>query len=269
MSSSVPCAPSNSRLPPALLASYRLRGTSATIGLRRSAIAIMLSSVWLKLDHLGLVVVLQHEVVVVEHFAQLGGKTLAVEQVLQAQRTARHLVLVGGTDAAPGGADLAGALGDFARLIERHVVRHDERAGFAEFQAAGDVDAGGYQHVHFFQQRGRRQHHAVADVAGDVVTQDAGRDQVQHGFLAGHHQRVARVVAALETHHALRAVGQPVDDFALAFIAPLGADDDDVFCCHGEVSPYCVSEPAMTSSRKSRLKPVAGRARPNTRPTSS
>jgi len=39
---------------------------------------------------------------------------------------------------------------------------------------------------------------------------------------------VAGVVATLKTHHRLRVVGQPVDDLALAFIAPLGADDDDV-----------------------------------------
>jgi hypothetical protein len=36
-------------------------------------------------------------------------------------------------------------------------------------------------------------------------------------------------VAALEAHHTLGVVGQPVDDFAFTFIAPLGTDDDDVF----------------------------------------
>jgi hypothetical protein len=39
---------------------------------------------------------------------------------------------------------------------------------------------------------------------------------------------VAGVVAALEAHDALSVLGQPVDDLALAFIAPLGADDHDV-----------------------------------------
>ena len=41
-------------------------------------------------------------------------------------------------------------------------------------------------------------------------------------------ERVPGVVAALEAHDALRVLGQPVDDLALAFVAPLGADDDDV-----------------------------------------
>ena len=41
-------------------------------------------------------------------------------------------------------------------------------------------------------------------------------------------ERVAGVVAALEAHDAGDAVGQQIDDLALAFVAPLGADDDDV-----------------------------------------
>jgi hypothetical protein len=41
-------------------------------------------------------------------------------------------------------------------------------------------------------------------------------------------QRVAGIVAALEAHHHVGALRQPVDDLALALVAPLGADDDDV-----------------------------------------
>jgi hypothetical protein len=39
-------------------------------------------------------------------------------------------------------------------------------------------------------------------------------------------------VAALKAHYALRVIGQPIDDLAFAFVAPLGADDYYVFC-HG------------------------------------
>jgi hypothetical protein len=35
---------------------------------------------------------------------------------------------------------------------------------------------------------------------------------------------VAGVVAALRAHHHIRFFGKDVDDFAFAFIAPLGAD---------------------------------------------
>jgi hypothetical protein len=41
---------------------------------------------------------------------------------------------------------------------------------------------------------------------------------------------MARIVAALETHHTGGVVGQPVDDLTLALIAPLGTDDNDVLC---------------------------------------
>ena len=35
-------------------------------------------------------------------------------------------------------------------------------------------------------------------------------------------------MAALEAHHDIGALGQPIDDLALAFVAPLGADDHDI-----------------------------------------
>jgi hypothetical protein len=36
------------------------------------------------------------------------------------------------------------------------------------------------------------------------------------------------VVATLKTDHTLRAIGQPVNQFAFALVAPLGADNDHV-----------------------------------------
>ena len=41
-------------------------------------------------------------------------------------------------------------------------------------------------------------------------------------------QRVAGVVAALETHHCGDTIREQVDDLALALVTPLGADDDYV-----------------------------------------
>ena len=162
-------------------------------------------------------------------------------QVLHAQRAARHLVLVGRADALARGADLAVAALlalRLARLVDRHVERHDQRAGLADEQARAHVQADLFQALDLGQQVGRIDHHAVADVAVDAVAHHARRDQLQRGLDALDDQRVARVVAALEADDALRVVGQPVDDLALAFVAPLGADDDDVaaardgwWCC--------------------------------------
>ena len=51
---------------------------------------------------------------------------------------------------------------------------------------------------------------------------------MQSGFYAVDDQRMAGIVSALKTHHALRKLGQPIDQFTFAFIAPLGAYDDDM-----------------------------------------
>jgi hypothetical protein len=115
-----------------------------------------------------------------------------------------------------------------ARHVQRRVEWQDQRAGLADAQARAHLNAGLLQPFDFLEQLGCRQHHTVADVALDARAHDAAGDQVQRGLDAVDDQRVAGVVAALEAHHALGAFGQPVDQLALAFVAPLGADDDDV-----------------------------------------
>ena len=108
------------------------------------------------------------------------------------------------------------------------MIRQDQRGGFGDEQAILDVDACGFEFVDLLEQRFGRQHDAIADVARDARAHDARRNQAQDGFLAADDQRVTGVVTALEANDALRVVRQPVDDLALAFITPLGADDDDV-----------------------------------------
>ena len=58
---------------------------------------------------------------VVENLAEFRGKALALKQIGDAQRAARHFILVGRTYAAAGGADGVGALRLLARTIERHM----------------------------------------------------------------------------------------------------------------------------------------------------
>ena len=176
-------------------------------------------------------VAFEREVVQVEQLAQLLREALGVLEVLDAQRAARDLVLVGRADALAGRADLAGAARfaqRLARLVDRDVERQDQRARLADEETRADVDADRLQPLDLAEQVHRIDDDAVADVAGHAVAHDARRDQLQRRLDAVDHQRVAGVVAALEAHHRLRVVGQPVDDLALAFVAPLGADDDDV-----------------------------------------
>ena len=74
-------------------------------------------------------IALQHEIVEVEHFPQLGGEALALEEIGHADRAARDLVLVGRTDATTGGADGIRAAGCLARPIERNVRGQYQRTG--------------------------------------------------------------------------------------------------------------------------------------------
>ena len=46
--------------------------------------------------------------------------------------------------------------------------------------------------------------------------------------LAVDHERMAGVMAALEPHYDVGADRQPIDDLALSFVAPLGADNDNI-----------------------------------------
>jgi len=51
---------------------------------------------------------------------------------------------------------------------------------------------------------------------------------MKYGLLAIDDERVARVVATLESHHGMGALGEEIHDRAFTLIAPLGADDDNV-----------------------------------------
>src|SRR5450830_250069 len=185
---------------------------------------------FLVIDAWCLQVVLQHEVMVIQVFGQFFSETGFVEQVGNADGATRHLVFVGWADALARGADLGCAARSFTGQVERRVVRQDHRCGVRHFQARSDFDANGFELVDFAQYVRYRNDHAVTDVAGDAWTHDARRDQLQCGFHAADDQRVACIVAALEAHHTLGVIGQPIDELAFTFIAPLGADDNDVLC---------------------------------------
>ena len=228
MSSSAPWAPSNSSDWPRARASCSSAATSATIGSIAAGERQRVVERLREWHRVALEILRQHEIVELEQRLELRGEAIGVEEVLQADRAPRDLVLVGGADAAAGRPDLRVAHRAFARLVERDVVRKDQRARRRDLEARTHGDAGALELADLLQQRRRREHDAVADVDGDAGPQDAGRNEAQHGLPAADDERVAGVVPALEAHDAVGVLGQPVDDLALAFIAPLGADDNDV-----------------------------------------
>jgi hypothetical protein len=74
--------------------------------------------------------------------------------------------------------------------------------------------------------------HQVAFFAGD-----AGGKEVKLQHLFTEHDGVSGVVSTLKTGHPRGLFGQTVDQFSLAFIAPLGPQNHggwhDVLRCHG------------------------------------
>jgi len=53
---------------------------------------------------------------------------------------------------------------------------------------------------------------------------------LQRRLLSADHQCMAGIVAALKANDALCMIGQPINNLALTFVAPLGTDDDDILC---------------------------------------
>src|SRR5207302_8337588 len=89
-------------------------------------------------------------------------------------------------------------------------------------------DALGADAVDLLEQRGRINDDAVADHRELAGSNDAGRQQRKFKRRAVDDERVAGIVAALEAHDDVGLLGQPIDDFAFALVAPLGTDHHDV-----------------------------------------
>ncbi len=165
-----------------------------------------------------------------------------VEQVLHAQAAAVHLVLVRGTDAARGGANLHPAGRVLRRQLDHAMIGKNDVGAVADEQVAVDLHAGGAERVDFLHEGERVEHHAVTDDAAAAFAQHAAGNQLQNKLLALDGDRVSGVVPAGIASHDLEALGKHVDDFALAFVAPLGADDDRCLACSQLVAPLAIAD---------------------------
>ena len=113
--------------------------------------------------------------------------------------------------------------------VERDVVRHDHVRVERDDELAVVLEGAlGLQALDLHDQHGGIRDDAVPDDAELAGVEDAGRDEVEDGLLAPHHQRVAGVVPALEADHHVGVLGEEVDDLALALVAPLRTDDHDI-----------------------------------------
>ncbi len=181
------------------------------------------------IERLKFVKLAQQDVFFLQGVGHLGAHQVGRGKVARAQAHAGGFVFITGAEAPARGADFVAGAADFAGLIQAFVVGQDEVGFFADAEARGaHVHAAGGKVVHFFKENMGVQHNAVADEADFVRVQNAGRDEVEDGFLPPHFDGVASVVAALEAHDGATLGAQHVHNFALALVAPLGADDDRI-----------------------------------------
>ena len=168
-------------------------------------------------------------VVVRQQAVDLVRQRVEVGQIHQADGAAADLVLIGGADAAAGGADRGAGVGGFAQRVELAMQRQDQRDVLGDAQIVrADGDALAPQLRDLVEKGLRIEHHAVADHRELGRPQHAGRQQRQLVGLAIDDERMAGIVAALEAHDDIGLLRQPVDDLALPLVTPLGADDDNI-----------------------------------------
>ena len=92
------------------------------------------------------------------------------------------------------------------------VPRHDDMQVTVDHQLLVILEvASFFKALDLSKEDFRVEHDTVTDHATFARVQDAGRDQVEHGFLTVDHQCMARIVATLKTHYSTDLLGQQVD----------------------------------------------------------
>ncbi len=148
-------------------------------------------------------------------------ETLLVGQVLHAHALAGRLVGVGRADAPSGSADLALAQPRLLHVVEHDVVGHDEMGPGRDLESSRRHSPG-LELVDLLAEDGGIDDHAVADDGDYPGVEDPRGDQVEGELAEFVLDRMPGIVAALVAHDHVRLLAEQVDDFALAFIAPLG-----------------------------------------------
>ncbi len=173
-------------------------------------------------------------------------QNVVVEEVLNANTVARHLVRIGGADAAPGCSDLARTEETLGHPVECAVVGRDDMGVGADDELVGR-DPARLQPVDLPEKHLEVDHHTIADHRGAGRGQDPAGQEMQGVFLTVDDDGMTGVVAAIELHHIVDVRAHEVGRLALALIAPLGADQHDRW--HALRSPSVVQRELLRLSR--------------------
>ena len=155
---------------------------------------------------------------------------IGIGEVHEPDRAPGDLVLISRADAALGRADLGS--GDAPRLamgVKFAMQRQNQRDVLGDLEVGRrHFDALRAQLLDLLDEMIGIEDDAIADDRQLSGPNNAGRKQRELISLAVDHERMAGVMAALEPHHDVGADRQPIDDLAFSFVAPLGADNDNI-----------------------------------------
>jgi hypothetical protein len=151
-------------------------------------------------------------------------EALRVPQVEHPHTAPRDLVLVRWSDAATGRADL---LARRTLAVEQLVIRHDQMGAIAHIKPAGHIHTIGDELLDLIEQRVGIEYDAVADGAANAGMKNPAGDLVEDERATADRYGMARVRAALVSHDPIGPFRDHVDELPFAFVAPLGADDDE------------------------------------------
>jgi hypothetical protein len=149
---------------------------------------------------------------------------LRVPQIEHADAAPGDLVLVRGTDAPPGGADL---LARGALAVEQLVIRHHQMGAVAHIEPSRHVHAVGDQLLDLVEKRIGVEHDSVTNGAPHPRVKDAAWDLMEHERATADRHGVPGIRAALVSHDPIGALRDHVDELPFALVAPLDADDDE------------------------------------------
>src|SRR5205807_809056 len=154
------------------------------------------------------------------------------------------------------GADLLSSL---TRPVEQLVEREGQVRTVRHVELVLGPDAALTEGIELGEQRLRIEHDAVADQAHGALDDPRG-NLVQYELAGGRMDRVASVSAALIAYHEIGALGEHVDDFPFALVAPLGADNHNTLGLRSEHGSPAKKRPARSAGH--REPPRSGRGRP-------
>ena len=128
------------------------------------------------------------------------------QQICDSQPTTGHLVLISWPYSTACGSDCLAPERFLSGLIDRNMVRQNNRAQSADVKPGLQLHAYISQLINLVQQGGRRYHDSVADEAAYVVPQDSRWHKMKNRFLFANNEGMASIVASLKTNNRLGSI---------------------------------------------------------------